>query len=51
MTEWQLDTTLCELAPADYDHQWRWWVEVVDETGGSALSVSPPSEIHGFVWH
>jgi LysM repeat protein len=49
-TEWQLDTTLCELAPADYDQQWRWWVEVVEDTGSGILSVSPPSEIHGFVW-
>ena len=50
LTEWQLDTALCDLAPADYDHQWRWWVEVVEDTDGGTVSVSPPSEIRGFTW-
>jgi LysM repeat protein len=31
VTEWNLDTSLCDLAPAEYDRQWRWWVEVVEE--------------------
>jgi LysM repeat protein len=49
-TEWQLDTSLCDLTPEEYGHQWRWWVEVVDETDGNTVSVSPPSEIRGFTW-
>lgn len=50
LTEWQLDTNLCDLAPAEYDHQWRWWVEVVESVDGETVSVSPPSAIHGFTW-
>ena len=50
LTEWQLDTNLCDLAPAEYDHQWRWWVEVVESVDGETISVSPPSAIHGFTW-
>jgi hypothetical protein len=49
-TEWRLDTTLCDLAPEEFDHQWRWWVEVVEEADGDTISVSPPSEVRGFVW-
>jgi LysM repeat protein len=49
-TEWELDTALCDLAPASSNQQWRWWVEVVEDQGGSALAVSPPSEIRGFTW-
>lgn len=50
LTEWQLDTNLCDLAPAEYDHQWRWWVEVAESVDGETVSVSPPSEIRGFTW-
>jgi LysM repeat protein len=50
MTEWQLDTSLCELAPDEYDRQWRWWVEVVESGESGSVSVSPPSEVRGFVW-
>lgn len=50
VTEWTLDTTLCELAPDNFDHQWRWWVEVVESGEGGTVSVSPPSELRGFVW-
>jgi hypothetical protein len=49
-TEWELDTSLCELAPAEYDRQWRWWVEVVTEMDGRTVSISPPSVIRSFVW-
>ena len=49
-TEWELDTTLCDLAPAQFGHQWRWWVEVVEEVDGRTVPVSPPSVIRGFVW-
>jgi LysM repeat protein len=50
VTEWPLDTSLCELAPDEYDHQWRWWVEVAETVGGDTVSVSQPSEIRGFTW-
>jgi LysM repeat protein len=49
-TEWELDTSLCDLAPAEYDRQWRWWVEVVEEVDGRTVPVSPPSATRGFVW-
>lgn len=49
-TEWQLDTNLCDLAPEEYDGQWRWWVEVIEKVDGNDISVSPPSEIRGFIW-
>jgi LysM repeat protein len=52
-TEWTLDTGLCDLTPADFGHQWRWWVEVVEgggENGGGTVPVSPPSEVRGFTW-
>lgn len=49
-TEWALDKSLCGLAPAQYDHQWRWWVEVVGDSDGKPVQVSPASETWGFVW-
>jgi LysM repeat protein len=49
-TEWELDTTLCDLAPAESDHQWRWWVEVVEEVDERTMPVSPPSVTRSFVW-
>lgn len=49
-TEWELDKSLCGLAPAQYDHQWRWWVEVVGDSDGKPVQVSPASETWGFVW-
>jgi len=49
-TAWPLDTSLCDLASADYDHQWRWWVEVVEDANGGTVPVSPPSPIFRFVW-
>jgi LysM repeat protein len=49
-TEWELDTNLCDLAPAQSNHQWRWWVEVVEEVDGRTVPVSPPSVTRSFVW-
>jgi LysM repeat protein len=49
-TEWELDGGLCDLAPDQFDHEWRWWVEVVEEVDGQPVSVSPPSVTRGFVW-
>ncbi len=50
VTEWQLDTNLCELAQDEFGRQWRWWVEVVETVDGKTVSVSPPSEMRGFTW-
>jgi LysM repeat protein len=49
-TEWDLDSSLCDLAPDQSGHQWRWWVEVVEEVDGQPVPVSPPSITRGFVW-
>jgi LysM repeat protein len=46
-TSWEMDNQLCALAPQDMGRQWRWYVEVVDQ---SSASVSPPSETWGFSW-
>jgi LysM repeat protein len=51
MTEWSLDTSLCDLAPAEFGNQWRWWVEVAQQVDGRLESVSPPSAIRGFTWN
>lgn len=49
-TEWELDGSLCGLASAQNDHQWRWWVEVVGDSEGRQVQVSPPSETWSFRW-
>ena len=49
-TEWELDDSLCGLASAQYGHQWRWWVEVVGDSEGRQVQVSPPSETWRFTW-
>jgi LysM repeat protein len=51
ITSWELDRTLCSLAPAEYGRQWRWWVEATHEQNGAMESISPPSEIWGFSWN
>lgn len=51
VTLWQLDDTLCGLAPLEFGRQWRWYVEVVERSVDGALRpVSPPSEVWGFTW-
>ncbi|GIV74818.1 MULTISPECIES: LysM peptidoglycan-binding domain-containing protein [Caldilinea] len=51
VTLWQLDDTLCGLAPLELGRQWRWYVEVVERgPDGTLRSVSPPSEMWGFTW-
>jgi LysM repeat protein len=49
-TSWEMDPSLCDLAPVEYDRQWRWWVEVTEDEGGAPLPVSPPSGIRSFRW-
>lgn len=51
VTLWQLDDSLCGLAPLDYGRQWRWYVDVAEKAAGDTLNpVSPPSPTWGFVW-
>ncbi len=51
VTQLPLDATLCNAAPADYGNQWRWYVDVVEDSGGNTLPVSTPSDIWGFAWN
>lgn len=51
VTQLPLDATLCNTAPADYGNQWRWYVDVVADSGGNKLPVSTPSDIWGFAWN
>lgn len=51
VTLWQLDDSLCGLAPMDYGRQWRWYVDVAEKAADDTLNpVSPPSPTWGFVW-
>lgn len=51
VTLWQLDDSLCSLAPLDYGRQWRWYVDVAEKAAGDTLNpVSPASPTWGFVW-
>ncbi len=49
-TSWEMDPSLCDLAPAGYDNQWRWWVEVIEADGDAQVAVSPPSAVRRFQW-
>ena len=51
VTLWQLDDSLCGLAPFDYGRQWRWFVDVAEKAADDTLNpVSPPSPTWGFAW-
>lgn len=47
---WEMDPTLCGLAPQAFGRQWRWWVEVVEEVEGELRPVSLPSVQRKFSW-
>ncbi len=51
ITSWELDGNLCGLAPQAFGRQWRWWVEVAQESDGNLIPVSPPSVTWGFSWN
>ncbi|MEZ4862226.1 MAG: LysM peptidoglycan-binding domain-containing protein [Caldilineaceae bacterium] len=51
VTLWELDESLCGLAPQAFGRQWRWYVEVVEFVDGSWKAVSPPSAIWSFSWN
>jgi len=41
---------LCNAAPKEMGNEWRWYVDIVDVTGGASVPVSPPSAEWRFVW-
>lgn len=51
VTLWQLDDSLCGLAPLEFGRQWRWYVNVVERAADGTLTpVSPSSDIWAFTW-
>jgi LysM repeat protein len=51
VTLWQLDDSLCGLAPLEYGRQWRWYVDVVEKAADGTLTpVSPSSDVWAFTW-
>ncbi len=51
ITSWDMDASLCALAPQEYGRQWRWYVEVSEEIDGKFVPVSPPSETWSLSWN
>ncbi len=51
VTLWDLDQSLCGLAPQSYGRQWRWYVQVVEADGTGWRPISPSSPIWGFNWN
>jgi LysM repeat protein len=49
-TSWLLDADLCGLAPISGGRQWRWYVEVAEQTAAGLQPVSPASAVWGFAW-
>jgi LysM repeat protein len=49
-TQVALDRAMCKMAAEELGNQWRWYVEVAQTEGGSAIPVSPPSDVWSFVW-
>ena len=51
LTSWDMDASLCSLAPQEYGRQWRGYVEAAEEIDGKLIPVSPTSEIWQFSWN
>ncbi len=51
VTLWDLDPSLCGLAPQSYGRQWRWYVQVVEADGSGWRPISLASSIWGFNWN
>jgi LysM repeat protein len=51
LTQWNMDVSLCSLAPQELGRQWRWYVDVVEIIDGVPVPVSPPSSVWGFAWN
>ena len=50
-TSWDMDSSLCALAPQEFGRRWRWYVEVAQEVDGVRETVSPSSEVWEFSWN
>lgn len=46
-SSWKLDTALCTQAPQEFNRQWRWYVQIINDSN----AVSPPSPIWEFSWN
>jgi|GEM_PF-3368725 len=46
-TSWVLDRAYCKLAPDEYQNQWIWYMQVIDEND---KIISAPSSTSYFVW-
>lgn len=51
VNSWDMDTTLCGLAPQAFGREWRWWIEIVEEVDGELHPVSLPSAQRTFSWN
>lgn len=51
VTSWDMDGSLCALAPQEFKRKWHWYVEVAEEVDGELRSVSPASETWHFNWN
>jgi len=49
-TQAALDPRLCQLAAAEYDHEWRWFLDVVDASQATPEPVSRASAMWSFTW-
>lgn len=47
--QWHMDNNLCAYSIAEFNRQWRWYVEVIDPNAGNRI-VSAPGEIFSFRW-
>jgi len=47
-TLWNMDNSLCTIAPQELGSQWRWFVEVID---ANRTPISQPSATWGFTWN
>lgn len=49
-TIWQMDPSLCGLAPQEFGRKWYWYVEVIELANGARVRISPPSQSWSFSW-
>lgn len=50
-TIWRMDPNLCGLAPQDLGRKWYWYVEVIQQSNGNRVRISPPSPTWAFFWN
>jgi hypothetical protein len=49
-TIWQMDPSLCGLAPQEFGRKWYWYVEVIELANGARVRLSSPSQSWSFSW-